>query len=114
MTLHLSGVKGLSLSEAAQTYAAIYDFRVIPLVADGKAPLMSRSWKELATDDPHVLKDWWKEWPDANVGLVMGDRYDAIDLDMRDDRDGRKSWQAIGGQSGVHAEQNTPSGGGTS
>jgi hypothetical protein len=38
-------------------------------------------WKRLASTDPAVVGGWWRRWPQANLGLVTGRRFDVLDLD---------------------------------
>lgn len=48
----------------------------------GKHPRL-KSWQQDATADPDRIRTWWRAWPDANVGLVMGgtSRLVAVDID---------------------------------
>jgi Bifunctional DNA primase/polymerase, N-terminal len=46
----------------------------------GKHPRLV-GWTRLASTDPAVVGRWWRRWPDANVGLVTGRRFDVLDLD---------------------------------
>jgi hypothetical protein len=46
----------------------------------GKHPRLA-GWKPLAAADPAVVGGWWRRWPDANLGLVTGRRFDVLDLD---------------------------------
>jgi hypothetical protein len=48
----------------------------------GKHPRL-RSWQNDATTDPDRIRAWWRTWPDANIGLVMGGprRLVAVDID---------------------------------
>jgi hypothetical protein len=48
----------------------------------GKHPRL-RGWQRLATTDPAVAGEWWRRWPDANLGLATGRRFDVLDLDGR-------------------------------
>lgn len=34
-----------------------------------------------ATTDTDIIRGWWKQWPDANVGLRTGDMFDVLDID---------------------------------
>jgi hypothetical protein len=40
-----------------------------------------RGWQRLAAVDPAVAREWWRRWPDANLGLATGPRFDVLDLD---------------------------------
>lgn len=48
----------------------------------GKHPRL-HAWQRDATTDPDVIRRWWRTWPDANIGLVMGGprRLVAVDID---------------------------------
>jgi hypothetical protein len=48
--------------------------------AVGKHPLTSHGLKD-ATSDPTQLTRWWRRWPQANIGLVTGERADVLDVD---------------------------------
>lgn len=48
----------------------------------GKHPRLN-AWQRDATTDPARIRAWWRAWPDANIGLVMGGepRLVAVDVD---------------------------------
>ena len=46
----------------------------------GKHPRL-RGWQRLAATDPAVVREWWRRWPDANLGLATGRRFDVLDVD---------------------------------
>jgi transposase len=48
--------------------------------AVGKHPLTPHGLKD-ATSDPTQLTRWWRRWPQANIGLVTGERADVLDVD---------------------------------
>lgn len=75
-----------SLLDAALTYAA-RRLRVIPCEPGGKRPLI-RSWQIRASDDPAVIRQWWAQWPDANIALLTGYGIDVLDVDVKGGRDG--------------------------
>jgi Bifunctional DNA primase/polymerase, N-terminal len=82
-------------ARAAAMYAAL-GFPVVPMYASqpgggcscldpacsdpGKHPRLA-GWKRLASTDPAVVGEWWRRWPQANLGLVTGRRFDVLDLD---------------------------------
>ena len=71
--------------EAALLYARM-GYRVLPLVPQGKAPLVVRELgfvhgKDDATRDQTRLRTLWTRYPEANVGLVPGSRTLVLDLD---------------------------------
>jgi len=55
----------------ALLYRQKYKFSVIP-VGKNKRPLIS--WEEYQKRRPDIyeIKGWWKEWKDANIGIVTG------------------------------------------
>jgi hypothetical protein len=46
----------------------------------GKHPRLA-GWKRLASVDPAIVVGWWRRWPQANLGLATGRRFDVLDLD---------------------------------
>jgi len=86
---------------AALAYAH-FGWRVIPLhaplpdggctcgrttcAAAGKHPRIA-AWQRDASRDPERIKTWWKQWPEANVGLLMGQEAGVIAIDV-DPRNG--------------------------
>lgn len=48
----------------------------------GKHPRVGE-WQKEATTDTAIIARWWRSWPDANIGLVMGgeSRLVAVDID---------------------------------
>jgi Bifunctional DNA primase/polymerase, N-terminal len=91
----LAALGALSGARAAAMYAAL-GFAVVPMHTaqpggacscldwacsdPGKHPRL-RGWIRLATTDPAIVGEWWRRWPDANLGLVTGRRFDVLDLD---------------------------------
>ena len=61
---------------------ALAGWRVLPLVANGKAPLTDHGVKD-ASSDPEQLGAWWQRWPAANIGLALGDDLVCFDVDLR-------------------------------
>jgi hypothetical protein len=91
----LAAVGELSCVRAAQVVAALR-FPVVPMHAagpggecscrdpgcadPGKHPRL-RGWQRLASTDPAEVGEWWRRWPDANLALATGRRFDVLDLD---------------------------------
>jgi Bifunctional DNA primase/polymerase, N-terminal len=69
---------------AARWYAGRLGWNVLP--GDGRRPLVG--W-DYATTDPAQIDDWWRDRPGADVVWLVGDRFAAIDVDVRDAYDGR-------------------------
>jgi hypothetical protein len=91
----LAALEELGCPQAAQVYAAL-GFPVVPMHTAqpgrgctccdpgcpdaGKHPRL-RGWKQFAAVDPAVAGEWWRRWPDANLALATGRRFDVLDLD---------------------------------
>src|SRR5829696_627873 len=52
-----------------------------PTCKPGKHPHLS-SWPRRATVDQARITEWWRRWPDANVGVATGRRSGIIVLDV--------------------------------
>jgi Bifunctional DNA primase/polymerase, N-terminal len=46
----------------------------------GKHPRLA-GWTRLASTDPMVVGEWWRRWPQANLAVATGRRFDVLDLD---------------------------------
>jgi hypothetical protein len=91
----LAGLGELDCSRAAAVYAVL-GFSVVPMHTarpggrcscpdqacpdPGKHPRL-RGWQRLVAADAAVVGEWWRRWPDANLGLATGRRFDVLDLD---------------------------------
>jgi Bifunctional DNA primase/polymerase, N-terminal len=95
----LAALGGLPTARAAEAYAAL-GWPVVPLHTPrpgggcscragrgcpdpGKHPRL-RGWRGLASADPAEVRGWWRRWPQANVGLATGARFDVLDADGPD------------------------------
>lgn len=54
---------------------------VFPVQPRGKKPLI-RDWPSLATSDPDQIRNWWDQWPSANIGLATGPKSGVIVIDI--------------------------------
>ena len=63
----------------ALAYAA-RGWRVHPLKPREKTPITRNGCKD-ATANPDQIHRWWKQWPDANIGLATGYEFFAVDID---------------------------------
>lgn len=52
----------------------------------GKHPRI-KDWVAQASTDSEVIREWWRRWPDSNVGIVTGGRSRIVVLDI-DPRNG--------------------------
>ena len=55
---------------AALAYTNI-NYPVFPIRVNAKTPLTQHGFKDATTDQAQV-KEWWSQWPDANIGLATG------------------------------------------
>ena len=53
-----------------------------PCPSPAKHPRTTAGFKD-ATTDLQQVRDWWRRWPDANIGAPTGLRFDVIDIDGR-------------------------------
>ena len=67
------------LREAALAYAE-RGWPVLPLWPRKKNPLLSNGLLGASTDEAMIAL-WWDRWPDANIGLRTGVKFDVLDLD---------------------------------
>lgn len=56
----------------------------------GKHPRIAK-WTEKASNQLNVVFDWWREWPDANIGIVTGRESGLVVLDVDPRHDGDQS-----------------------
>ncbi|HEY9437578.1 MAG TPA: bifunctional DNA primase/polymerase [Streptomyces sp.] len=69
-----------ALASAAAWYAA-QGVDVFPVQPRDKVPMPGLRWRDKATTDGHQIAAWWRAWPDANIGMPTGLRWDVIDID---------------------------------
>jgi hypothetical protein len=55
---------------------------VFPCRSENKRPYTTHGFKDASTD-PAVIKAWWKEKPDALVGVPSGDKFVVLDIDLQ-------------------------------
>jgi len=67
-----------ALGSAAAWYAA-QGVPVFPVRPGEKVPLVR--WRDEATTNPGQVAAWWRAWPQANIGMPTGIRWDVIDID---------------------------------
>jgi hypothetical protein len=77
-------------------YGQKLGLRVIPLRPGKKTPLIP-NWQNEATWDEAKIREWWRRWPDANIGILTGRYRDGyfIVLDF-DPRHGGNWWADVG------------------
>ena len=81
----------------------------------GKHPAVKRPY-DIASTDPSRIRRWWKQFPDANIGIPTGRRFGFFVLDIDPDKGGweslrwleeqcgplPKTWSARTGSGGRH------------
>jgi hypothetical protein len=89
-------------------WALAYAHRGIPVLPlSGKLPRIPKRaggrGVHDATTDPDQIRRWWQHWPQANIGLRCGIRFDVLDVDGQEGRHtlqqflAQHAWQPIGG-----------------
>lgn len=79
----------------------------------GKHPRTRHGFKD-ATTDVQQIRDWWRQWPDSNIGVPTGKASGRLVLDIDPRNGGNTSWQRIAQRYGsfpATAEQITGGGG---
>jgi putative DNA primase/helicase len=110
--MNLSQINHMTLLDAALAYADM-GLRVFPCRQNGKQPMPGLFWQQAGTTDKVTILDWWVRYPNANIGIAMGDGWHALDLDRGEGKDGWKSFLALGGpERPPWPMQATPGGGG--
>lgn len=99
----------LSKLDAALIYAKVAP--VFPLRPNTKLPLLSGSWKDYATQDESLIRQWWTHYPEANIAWVQGDPILTSDLDIKKGENGWESYQELNPGEVSAPLQVTPSGG---
>ena len=88
--------------------------KIFPCRGDGKSPLIT-GWQNKATSNQEVIHTWWREYPNANIGLLTGKKANlvVVDVDVKKGARGMESLKQLQDECGkldtrmVH----TPSGG---
>src|SRR5688572_25917010 len=66
---------------AAALSCTAFGLRIHPLKIRGKTPIL-KGWQDKATTDAPLLKQWAKDYPHANAGIVTGAPSGVIIIDM--------------------------------
>lgn len=91
-------------------------FDVFPLKRNSKYPMKDFSWDKLATREEEKILAFWKDNPDANIGIATGARSGIIvvDVDVKNGAHGEDSFNALLISRGDFSDtptSKTPSGG---
>jgi len=115
------------MGNVAMHYAAKLGWAVIPLhsvktgkctcgnprcSSPGKHPLTKNGVKE-ATTDIATIRDWWRWWPSANIGIATGkvSGFFVLDIDGQDGEETLATWQLEHGRIPDTLTSRTGSGG---
>ena len=60
---------------------------VFPLAPRSKVPIAGTNGFQDATTDEKLIGEWWRRWPEANIGLATGVAFTVIDIDLKPDKD---------------------------
>ena len=86
------------LGTAALWYATRWGWPVFPLVPGDKRPLTRHGFKDASTE-PALIRRWWGDCPQANIGVPTGHTFDVLDIDWRNKHGqqsgAEKSWPGI-------------------
>ena len=75
-------------------------FHVFPCVPNAKTPAV-QGWQEKATRDHDIVRLWWNDNPDYNIGIYTGAfnggecSLIVVDVDVKDDKPGMETWRKI-------------------
>src|ERR1035437_7019966 len=70
----------MTLLEAALEYAEA-GIAIFPLADKEKHPRPGTHGVKEATTDIEQIKKWWAKWPNANIGIALGEKYGKFALD---------------------------------
>lgn len=59
----------------------------------GKHPRINK-WQNQATTDEEQIRIWWTKWPNANIGVLLGQRSGIIDIEC-DSPEAEKAWRLL-------------------
>ncbi|MDR8394452.1 phage/plasmid primase, P4 family [Aliifodinibius sp. S!AR15-10] len=77
----------------------------------GKHPRI-RGWPKKASRDPTQIRQWWRRWPDANIGIACGKDSNLVVLDMDPRHGGEQALDELEDKIGVFTQTTTVSTGG--
>jgi putative DNA primase/helicase len=60
----------------------------------GKHPRTLNGIKD-ATNDKKLIQQWWRQWPDASIGIATGKASNIIVVDLDPRHDGRKTLEKL-------------------
>lgn len=103
------GTMNNTFLECALKYESL-GLSVIPIIPGKKNPLIP--WQTYQTEraTKKQITEWWKQWPNANVGIVTGEVSDLFVVDIDTD-EGQSNLLEYGFESIVNPTVKTPRGG---
>lgn len=90
------------LAGAARCFAR-RGLRVHPCRPGRKEPILD-AWQKVATLDQGQIAKWWRQRPDANVGIACGGPANLLVVDIDPDSGGEASMQALEAEHGTLPE----------
>lgn len=69
-------------------------WRVFPLSPNSKKPAIKK-WPELATTDEAAIADWWRRFPNANVGIATGEVSGLVVVDIDPSKGGADNLEEL-------------------
>lgn len=80
---------------------ALQGKKVFPCAENGKNPLTKHGFQD-ASSNEFVIRDWWDEWPNANVAIPTGQVNNLIvwDADQKDGKDGLSELRQLAKEAG--------------
>jgi len=77
----------MSLAQAAEWYV-LRGFPIFPCRQRGKEPLVEGGFRAATTDEARI-REWWRRWPEANIGVPTGaaSGWLVVDVDPRNGGD---------------------------
>jgi len=70
-------------------------FYVFPLMPKTKIPLTQNGFKD-ASNDPKQIKSWYRQYPNANIGIATGEISGLLVIDL-DGKELPKEWPLMSG-----------------
>ena len=68
---------------------------------NSRRPLGGHSWYLRQSTDPQQITEWFKEYPNCNYGIHFGEQYVAIDLDVKNGKNGLGEFEKICAEHGI-------------
>ena len=85
-------------------------FSVIPVIPKDKKSLVDWAIYQKKLPTEQDIKDWWKKWPDANIGVITGQISGVAVIDI-DSEEGKKEIESFVPDSLIVPIVNSPRGG---